>query len=94
MFFEAVDVPCSGPFHCFHIADYIYDFCRLPGPYVGLSVLVCDVEYIRPPILISILVCAAASLFCACLVSNHVSAPHGIAGSTKHDEVACFSRRL
>ena len=33
-------------------------------------------------ILISILVCAAASLLCACLVSVQVSAPYGIADST------------
>ena len=25
--FEAVDMPCPGPFHFSHIADYIYDFC-------------------------------------------------------------------
>ena len=23
--FDAVDMPCSGPFHFLHIADYIYD---------------------------------------------------------------------
>ena len=34
-------------------------------------------------ILLSILVCAAASLFCACLVSVQVSAPYVIAGSTQ-----------
>ena len=33
-------------------------------------------------ILLSILVCAAAGLFCACLVSVQVSAPYVIAGST------------
>ena len=25
--FEAVDMPCSGPLHFSHNADYIYDFC-------------------------------------------------------------------
>ena len=36
---------CPGPFHLSHIADHIYDFCPLPDPDVGLSILVCDVEY-------------------------------------------------
>ena len=35
----------AGPFHFSHIADYIYDFCPLPDPDVGLSILVCDVEH-------------------------------------------------
>ena len=34
-------MPCPGPFHFSHIAD----FCRLPDPDVGLSILVCDVEH-------------------------------------------------
>ena len=34
--------------------------------------------YVMFSILLSILVCAAASLFCACLVSVHVSAPYRI----------------
>ena len=38
-------MPCPGPFHFSHIADYIYDFCPLPDPDVGLSILVCDVEH-------------------------------------------------
>ena len=38
--------------------------------------------YVMLSILLSILVCATASLFCACLVSVHVSAPYVIAGST------------
>ena len=38
--------------------------------------------YVMLSILLSILVCAAASLFCACLVSVQVSAPYVIAGST------------
>ena len=37
--------------------------------------------YVMLSILLSILVCAAASLFCASLVSVHVSAPYVIAGS-------------
>ena len=43
--FEAVDMPCPIPFHFSRIADYIYDFCLLPDPDVGLAVLVCDVEH-------------------------------------------------
>ena len=31
--------------HFSHIADYIYDFCPLPDPDVGLSILLCDVEH-------------------------------------------------
>ena len=38
--------------------------------------------YVMLSILLSILVCAAASLFCGCLVSVQVSAPYVIAGST------------
>ena len=37
--------PAQDPFHFSHIADYIYDFCLLPDPDVGLSILVCDVEH-------------------------------------------------
>ena len=43
--FEGVDIPCPGPFHFSHIADYIYDFCSLPDPDVGPSIFVCDVEH-------------------------------------------------
>ena len=39
--------------------------------------------YVTLSILLSILVCAAASLLCVCLVSVQVSAPYGIAGSTQ-----------
>ena len=39
--FEAVDILCPGPFHFSHT----YDFCPLPNPDVGLSILVCDVEH-------------------------------------------------
>ena len=35
-------MPC--PFHCSYIVD-IYDFCPLPGPDVGFSIFVCDVEH-------------------------------------------------
>ena len=30
-------MPCPGPFHFSHIADYIYDLCPLPDPDVGLE---------------------------------------------------------
>ena len=73
--FKAVDMPCPGPF--FNIADYIYYFCLLSDP-----VLVFLSLYVMLSIHISILVCAVASLFCACLVSVHVSAPYVIAGRT------------
>ena len=43
--FEAVNIPGSGTFHFSHIADYIYDFCPLLDPDVGLSIFVCDVEH-------------------------------------------------
>ena len=43
--FEAVDMPCPGPFHCSYSVDYIHDFCPLLDPDVGLSICVCDVEH-------------------------------------------------
>ena len=43
--FEAVDVPCPGPFHFSLTADYVHDFCPLPNPHIGPSVLVRDVEH-------------------------------------------------
>ena len=38
-------MPCPGPFHYSHSVDYIYDFCPLSDPDVGLSIFVCDVEH-------------------------------------------------
>ena len=87
--FEAVDIPCPEPFHLSHSVDYIYDFCPLPDPDVGLSIFVCDVE----SLLLSILVCVAASLFCACLVSVQVSASYATAGSTQ-ELYTCFFRQM
>ena len=49
--------------------------------------------YVMLSILLSILVCAAASLFCACLVSVHVSAPYVIAGSTQ-ELYTCLFRQM
>ena len=79
--FEAVNMPCPGPFHFSHIVDYIYEFCPLPDPDVGPSIFVCDVEHtyfhfgLRPQ------VCSV--LVKKCLVSVQVSAPYVIAGSTQ-----------
>ena len=42
--FEAVNMPCLGPFHFSHSVDYIFEFCPLPDPDVGPSIFVCDVE--------------------------------------------------
>ena len=66
----------------------ICDFCPLPDPGVGLSIFVCDVEHTSFH-----LVCAAASLFCACLVSLQVSAPYVIAGSTQ-ELYTCLFRQM
>ena len=87
--FEAVNMPCPGPFHFSHSVDYIYDFCPLADPDVGLSLYM----YVMLSILLSILVCAAASLFCACLVSVQVSAPYVIAGSTQ-ELYTCLFRQM
>ena len=43
--FEAVNMPCPGPFHLSHSLDYIYEFCPLPDPDVDPSIFVCDVEH-------------------------------------------------
>ena len=40
--FEAVDMPCQGPFHFSHSVHYIYDFCPFLDPDVGPSIFVCD----------------------------------------------------
>ena len=75
--FEAVDMPCPGPFHFSYSVDYMMT-CVLSLT----QMLVFLYLYVMLSILLSILVCAAASLFCACLVSVKVSAPYVIAGST------------
>ena len=49
--------------------------------------------YVMLSILLSILVCAATSLFCACLVSVQVSAPYVIAGSTQ-ELYTCLFRQM
>ena len=50
--------------------------------------------YVMLSILLSILVCAAARLFCACLVSVQVSAPYVIAGSTQELYTSCLFRQM
>ena len=69
---EAVNMPCPGPFHFSHSVDYIYMsfVLSLTQMLVLLSL------YVTLSILLSILICVAASLFCACLVSVQVSAPY------------------
>ena len=49
--------------------------------------------FVMLSILLSILVCEAASLFCTCLVSVQVSAPYGIAGSTQ-ELYTCLFRQM
>ena len=60
-----------------HIVDYVGELFSLPDTNVDPSILVRAVVL---SFLLSILVCAAASLFCACLVSVHVSVSYVIAG--------------
>ena len=62
-------MPCSGPLHCSHIADYVYDFVL--SLMIQMLVLLSLCEMLS--MLLSILV-YAASLFCTCLVSVQVSA--------------------
>ena len=50
--FEAVNMPCPGPFHFSHSVDYNYEFCPLPDPDVVLLSL-----YVILSILLTILVC-------------------------------------
>ena len=86
--FEAVNMPCPGPFHFSHSVDYIYEF------FLSLTQLLVLLSlYVMLSILLSILVCAASSLFCACLVSVHVSAPYVIAGSTQ-ELYTCLFRQM
>ena len=79
-------MPCPGPFHFSYSVDYIISM-TLTHMLVFLSL------YVMLSILPSILVCAVASLFCACLVSVQVSAPYVIAGST-HELYTCLFRQM
>ena len=49
--------------------------------------------YVMLSILLSVLVCAAARLFCACCVSVHVSEPYVVAGSTQ-ELYTCLFRQI
>ena len=84
--FEAVDVPCPGPFHFSHSVHYIYECCPLTDPDVDISMFVC--AYFFP-----CWVCAAASLLCACLVSVQASEPYVIAGTTQELYTPLYSGR-
>ena len=88
VFFEAVDMLCPGPFHVLtvHITSMTF-VLSLTQMLVLLSL------YVMLSILLSILVCAAASLFGACLVSVQVSAPYVIAGSTQ-ELYTCLFRQM
>ena len=81
--FEALDIPCPGPFQFSQSVDYIYDFCLLPDPDVGLSIFVCDVEHTFFHF--------GLCLFCACLVSVQVSAQ--LCHSYQHTGVVRLSLR-
>ena len=86
--FEAVDMPCPGPFHFLTVYIISMTFVlSLTHMLVLLSL------YVTLNILLSILVCAAASLFCACLVSVQVSAPYVIDGSTQ-ELYTCLFRQM
>ena len=67
---------CPAQDHFIYLTVYIISMTFVLA-LTQMLVFVCDVE------LLSILVCAATSLFCACLVSVQVSAPYAIAGSTQ-----------
>ena len=73
---DAVVVPCPGVLIFCRIADYAYDICPLSNPECGHSVLVCNVML---SIFISILVYAAACLYCRVGVQF---SPYVIASST------------
>ena len=76
--FEAVDMPCPGAFHFFLTLNIIAMTFVLPMT----QMLVLIYLYVMLSILLYMLVCAAARLFCGCLLSVHVSVPHVIAGNT------------
>ena len=72
-------MPCPGPYHFFYSLDYIYDFCPLPDPDVGLSICVCDVEHT------SFHFCLRGSKFVLCLFGQcpGLCTNYVIAGSTQ-----------
>ena len=72
--YETVDMPYPGPFHYVHSVYYIHEFCPLPDPDVGISILVCDVEHNS----FNFSLCARKVVLCF-----RGSAPYVIAGSTQ-----------
>ena len=85
--FKAVDMPCPGPFFITLLIIYITFVCFLTQMLIFLYL------YVMLSILLSILVCDAASLFCACFVSVQGSAPYVIAGRT-HELYTCLFRQM
>ena len=66
--------PAQGHFIFSHIADYVFDFCPISDPDVGLSVLVSDVEHTS----FHFVLCGA-SLLCACSAPNVIAAGKRVA---------------
>ena len=62
-----VDLPCPGPRPSSHLFNHVCDLCLFSYSCVFLS------RYVIFNILLSIFVCAAASLFFAWVVNAHVS---------------------
>ena len=69
------DVPCPGPLSSSGFFNHVCDLCLFSYPDFVLSL------YVMFNILLSIFVCAAASLFFAWVVSAHVSVQYVIGGS-------------
>ena len=77
-------MPCPGPNFFSHSADHICDFCPLPDPDVGLSIIVCDVEHTSFHCgLCKFVLC----LFDQCPVHHYV-----IAGSTQELYICLFKQ--
>ena len=83
--FEAVDMPCPGPFHFSHSVDYIYEFCPLPNPDVGPSIFVCDVEHTS----FHFGLCGRKFVLC---LFGQCPAPYVIAGSTQELYTCLFGQ--
>ena len=81
-------MPGPGPFHFSYSVDYIYHFCPLPDPDVGLSIFVCDVEHTS----FHFVMCGRK--FVLCLFGQcPVSEPYVIAGSTQ-ELYTCLFRQM